>query len=97
MGTELTERLRNRRSFGSMDGGLHWLMLPGQDQDCLDAADEIERLRAALTEIQDYGGVDTGGPSTIRYSAAGHLDCRRIARAALLTAYEQTPAKSEDR
>lgn len=42
-----------------------------------------ERLLTALAEIQDHGGVDTGNPSTIRYSASGHLDCRRMARAAL--------------
>jgi hypothetical protein len=44
--------------------------------------DENARLRAALTEIQDHGGVD-GPQTTITLNAVGHLECRRIARRAL--------------
>lgn len=46
----LVERLRDRRAFGSMDGGVHWLQLAEPDQDCGDAADEIERLLSACKD-----------------------------------------------
>lgn len=47
------------------------------------AKQKIERLRSALVDITCLGGVDSGNPSEIKLNAAGHLECRRIARAAL--------------
>lgn len=41
---DLISRLRRRQAFGSTDGA-HWLRLAAPDQDCQDAADEIERLK----------------------------------------------------
>lgn len=41
---DIVERLRRRKAFGL--NGAAWIMLNEPDQDCLDAAAEIERLRA---------------------------------------------------
>jgi hypothetical protein len=52
----LTERLRQRHDFWSHDGGNRWYMSDKPDPDCAEAADEIERLRAALTRIARWHG-----------------------------------------
>ena len=44
---------------------------------------EIERLRAALQRLAEYGGVDKPGGATITLSAATALQMRVMARAAL--------------
>lgn len=46
-------------------------------------AAENEKLRAALTRISEYGGIDKPGGSTITLSAATALQMRVMARAAL--------------
>lgn len=45
--TDLVARLRSRREFASLDGS-RWYTTTGQDRDCAEAAEEIERLRAEL-------------------------------------------------
>lgn len=42
----LISRLREKKRFGTSDG-LRWYMIHGEDADCVEAADEIERLRGA--------------------------------------------------
>jgi SMC interacting uncharacterized protein involved in chromosome segregation len=44
--TDIVERLRTRKGFW-LNGGA-WMMGTEPDRDCAEAADEIERLRAAL-------------------------------------------------
>jgi hypothetical protein len=51
--TDIIERLRTRKAFGSMDGGLHWFMLPSPDEDCQEAANGIEQLWSALRACRD--------------------------------------------
>ena len=46
----------------------------------------VQDLLHALQSIRDFGGIDAGDPSSITLSAAGHLECRRIARAAIAKA-----------
>lgn len=48
-----------------------------------EAANKIEEMRSALYSIATYGGDGSGKSSRISYSVGGHLDCRRIAAAAL--------------
>lgn len=49
--TDIVDRLRARREFLKLNPG-RWHMSQHQDQDCADAADEIERLRRVLAYKQ---------------------------------------------
>jgi hypothetical protein len=46
--SDIVERLRKRRETETIDG---WERVEFEDTDALEAADEIERLRAALEKI----------------------------------------------
>lgn len=49
--TDIVERLRKRREYEVMADG--YIRVEYEDEDALEAADEIERLRAALEEELD--------------------------------------------
>jgi alkylation response protein AidB-like acyl-CoA dehydrogenase len=62
--TDIVERLRERATSGDTS----WL--PAMRQDCADAAVEIERLRAALREIED----SSNDPRAVREAHAALKD-----------------------
>lgn len=49
--SEIVTRLRARKEF-FLNGGV-WLMSNGPDRDCMDAAKEIEHLRAVIRWVAD--------------------------------------------
>lgn len=84
MSNDLIERLRMRNGFWL--NGAHWLMGDFPDDDCVEAADEIERLRSLLAKAREAlvpFAMDVGAVSLSR--ALGHVtrDHLLAAKAAL--------------
>lgn len=88
--TDIVERLRRKQAF--VRTGYAYDATLGIDPDCVEAADEIERLRAALIEIRDHWANQYDHPrkETEMYRGPygigvtdGHRACTIIAEKAL--------------
>jgi hypothetical protein len=74
--TDITIRLRSRKEQEIMEDG--YVRVEWEDEDAMEAADEIERLREALREIGEKLT-----PEKYEYENCLETYCGELARAAL--------------